>query len=167
MDKYNEFINKAIKLGVNDAKIISADSIEISHAVRWKCKFGCEKYGKRLTCPPNIPDVDETKKMIKEFNHALLLHGHDDPEMQDIVVKLEYEIFLDGYYKALVLSCGPCKKCDIDECSQPCPHPKKIRPSLEAWGIDVYKTVRNNGYEIEVLQNEEEIPDYFAMILIE
>ena len=165
MDEYNEFINKAIKLGVNDAKIISADSIEISHAVRWKCQFGCDNYGKRITCPPDVPSVDETKKMINDFNYALLLHGHDDPEMQKIVVKLEYEIFLNGYYKALGLACGPCKKCE--NCEPPCPERETIRPSLEACGIDVYKTVRNNGYEIEVLQNEEEIPDYFAMVLIE
>jgi len=167
MRKYNKYIDEAIKMGVNDAKIIPVDSIEISHAVRWKCKFGCEKYGKRLTCPPNVPSVDETKKMVDEFNHALLLHGHDNPEMQELVVKLEDQIFLDGYYKTLGLACGPCKKCDIEDCESPCPYPKKIRPSLEACGIDVYKTVRNNGYKIEVLQNEDQIPDYFAMVLIE
>ncbi len=167
MSEFNKYIDRAIKLGVEDAKIISADTIEVSHAVRWKCRFGCDSYGERLTCPPNVPSVDETEKMVDEFNYTLLLHGHNDPEMQDIVVKLEHEIFLDGYYKALGLACGPCKRCEIEDCESPCPYPEEIRPSLEACGIDVYKTVRNNGYEIEVLHNEEEIPDYFAMVFIE
>ncbi len=165
MEEYASFIQKARELGTEEAEVISAETIETSFGVRWKCRYGCSDYGERLTCPPHVPSVEETKKMINEYNFALLLHGHDDPVMQDIVIELERKLFLAGHHKALGLACGPCERCS--ECGDSCVQPELARPSLEACGIDVYKTVRNNGYNIEVLQNEEEQPDYFALVLIE
>lgn len=85
--------------------------------------------------------------------------------MQKLVIELENHIFLSGYRKAFGIACGPCKRCE--ECSEECPEPEKTRPSLESCGIDVYATVRNNGYEIEVLEDKSEIPDYYALVLIE
>ena len=165
MKKYCDFIKKAEEHGVEDAKIISTTTIEVGHWVRWKCRYGCDDYGERLTCPPHTPPVEETKKVMGEYRNALLLHGHTDPEMQEIVAILERHIFLAGYPKALGLACGPCSKCD--ECGDTCKKPEKARPSMEAVGIDVYNTVWENGYDIEVKKNKEECPDYFALVLIE
>ena len=163
--KYNSFLKKAKNLGVEEAKIISTSTIEVANWVKWKCRYSCEDYGKNHTCPPNTPSVEETKKVLKEYNWALLLKGHNDPEMQKIVIELEKNIFLTGYRKAFGLACGPCKDCG--DCQEECPKPSETRPSLESCGIDVYATVRNNGYEIEVLKDKSEIPDYYAMVLIE
>ncbi|MFW5856225.1 MAG: DUF2284 domain-containing protein [Bacillota bacterium] len=165
MKNYEKYIDSAIDRGAEDAWIISANTIEVANWVRWKCRYGCYRYGENLACPPNTPWPFETEELINEYDRVLLIMSHDNSSMQDIVVDLEYQIFLDGYHKAFGLACGPCERCE--ECGPECPEPERVRPSLEASGIDVYTTVRNNGREIEVLKSEEERPDYYAMVLIE
>jgi predicted metal-binding protein len=48
-----------------------------------------------------------------------------------------------------------------------CRHPKTARPSMESCGIDVFSTVRNNGYNIEVLNNQSDQMNRFGLVLIE
>jgi hypothetical protein len=38
---------------------------------------------------------------------------------------------------------------------------------MEACGIDVFKTARDNGFPIEVLKTREEERDIFGLILVE
>jgi len=51
--------------------------------------------------------------------------------------------------------------------SPACRFPKIARPSMEAVGIDVFKTVRNAGFNIKVLQSIMDTPTYFGMVLVE
>lgn len=82
-----------------------------------------------------------------------------------MAVKLEREIFLAGYYKALGYGAGPCMLCK--ECNvQQCVHPEDTRPSMEACGIDVYATVRANGLPIEVVKDETCEENYYGLVLI-
>lgn len=41
MEDYKKFIEMAIELGANDARIIKTDSIVTAAWVRWKCRYGC------------------------------------------------------------------------------------------------------------------------------
>lgn len=66
-----------------------------------------------------------------------------------VVSAVEREAFNRGYYLALGLGAGACKLCDICQLKWPCKHPGEARPSMEAVGIDVYKTARNAGLELE------------------
>ena len=54
-----------------------------------------------------------------------------------MLVKMEGDIFKDGYYKSLVYLAGPCPLCK--ECSKitdgACNMPGKARPSMESCGI--------------------------------
>ena len=70
------------------------------------------------------------------------------------------------YYKAISFGAGPCrlcKECDMLECK----FPKLARPSMEACGIDVYSTARNNGFPLQVLTSKEEEQNRYALLLIE
>ena len=83
-----------------------------------------------------------------------------------IINTLESYIFLAGYYKAFALSGGHCKFCP--ECTlKDCRNPKIARPSMESCGIDVYRTVKNNGYPIEVLTDMSDTMNIFCLVLIE
>jgi predicted metal-binding protein len=82
-----------------------------------------------------------------------------------VVTKLEREIFLAGYYKALAYGSGPCELCE--ECNiQQCNHPRRSRPSMESCGIDVYATVRANGFPIEVVKDKTCEQNYYGLVLI-
>jgi len=155
MEQYQKFVEMAVKLGANDAKIIKTDSIVTAAWTRWKCKYGCPKYNKSLCCPPNSPTHHETRgiKVITQGSTR-------------VINKLEIGIFLAGYYKAFALSGGHCQLCP--ECTlKECRNPTIARPSMESCGIDVFSTVKNNGYPIEVLKDISDTMNIFCLVLIE
>ena len=43
----------------------------------------------------------------------------------------------------------------------------EARPSMEACGIDVFKTARDNGFPIEVVRSHEETRNIYGVILVE
>ena len=171
-----KYVDRALSLGITKAKIIDARNIVVANWVRLKCQYGCGGYGKRLTCPPYSPMPDYTKEMIKEFSKALLMQIVDIPpekemrmsrKLKKIVAELEREIFLDGYYRAFGMTSGPCRLCRTCNTAKPCKFPYEARPSMEACGIDVYQTVRNSGYKLEVVKTEDSCCTYNGLILIE
>ena len=60
-DDLSGFCDLAIRLGAVDAKVIRADQVVVRNWVRWKCRFGCNSYGKFLMCPPYAPTPEETR----------------------------------------------------------------------------------------------------------
>ncbi len=165
MEKYAKYIKKAKRLKVRDAKIISPKSIATAEWVRLKCQFGCDGYGQCLTCPPYSPTPEQTRKMLADYKHALLLHGDEYTDIRRVVAILEKDIFLDGYYKAFAMAAGPCELCA--KCPKFCRYSEKARPSMEACGIDVFSTARANGFPIEVLKTENCQGNYYGLVLIE
>lgn len=166
------FCALAKQLGANDAKPIRTSEIVVADWVRLKCQFGCGGYGERLTCPPHSPTPETTRKVIKEYEWAILIRflpkkGSTDWKItHTVAVKLETEIFLSDYYKALAFASGPCPycaKCNLKTCE----HSELARPSMEAAGIDVYSTVRKAGFDLHVVKSEKEQPTYFALVLVQ
>lgn len=166
MKNLESFGKLAIKKGAKEARIISVDTIVVSSWVRLKCQFGCDGYGKCLTCPPFSPTPEETAKIIKEYKKAILIHGDEHTDISKIAVYLEREIFLAGYYKAFGMGAGPCELCGDCDVGKPCKKPYLARPSMEANGIDVFQTVRNNGFKIEVLDSVQCKGNYFGVVLV-
>ncbi len=161
------YIKKAIFHGAIAAKIIDASTIETAAWVRIKCRYGCTGYGGSLCCPPHTPTPKEMREVIDCYKTAVLFEVKgDDPSK--VAYDIEREIFLDGYYKAFGMGAGPCFRCE-NGCvfEKGCVHGGEARPALEACGIDVYKTVRRNGYEIEVVKSQEEQQHYYGIVLIE
>lgn len=165
---YDSYVRAALRLKAVDAKIIEAKTVVVAQWVREKCQFGCDGYGKRLTCPPHSPAPEETVDMLSNYTCALLVHGDERTPVNRIVAKLERRIFLDGHERAFAFGCGPCRLCE--ECPPSpglCRHPEEARPSMEASGIDVFSTVKAHGFPLEVLKNEQEKPNYYGLVLIE
>jgi len=165
MRGYTKFIKRARELGAVEAKIIPAKSIVTAEWVRLKCQFGCDGYGQCLTCPPHSPTPEQTRRMLGFYKSALLIHGDAYTDIRSMVPVLEREIFLDGFYKAFGMGAGPCNLCNT--CGKTCRHTEKTRPSMEACGIDVYATVRANGYPIEVVRTCDCKGNYYGVVLIE
>lgn len=56
---FSEFEAEVIEFNPKNAKI--------DRRARWKCKFGCSYYGKRFSCPPNVPeDYEEFVRSYKK-----------------------------------------------------------------------------------------------------
>jgi len=160
-----------------DFKWIDPESIVVANWVRMKCIFGCPEYGKNATCPPNTPSVDECEKFFKEFSEAVVFRFEgavEDPEdrhrwTRKINLKLshlERDLFISGKQKAFQLFIDPCNLCD--DCASvrdKCANPIMARPSPEGMGIDVFSTVRNCGFPIDVLSDYSQSMNRYAFLL--
>ena len=84
------------------------------------------------------------------------------------LTKLERDVFLSGYVKAFLLFMGSCIICP--ECTKErraCKHPTLSRPTPEALAVDVFTTVRQLDYPIEVLKDYSEKMNRYAFLMIE
>lgn len=174
-NKYHKYIEKIKKSGANQIKLIDAKQVVVGNWVRVKCQFGCDAYGRRLTCPPYSPTPEDTRQMLKEYKLGLFFtykypRAKEQKKRQSIrriLFRLEREIFLDGYYKAFAMGAGPCNLCPKCDFKKGCPYPEQARPSMEACGIDVYKTAHNVGVPLKVVKSYQETFTYCCLILIE
>jgi len=170
---------KFLKKGFKDFKWIDPKKIVVSHWVRMKCMFGCDDYSKTASCPPNLPSVSECEKFFLEYREAVIFHFEkkvDRPEDRFAwtrkvnlnLLKLEQEIFLSGYEKAFLLfldSCNICEECPGKR--EECKEPKLARPTPEAMSVDVFATVKQVGYPIEVLSEYTQKMNRYAFLMIE
>lgn len=162
----NYFTGRAVELGAAAAKIIDMKSVITAAWVGNKCRFGCTNYNKSGCCPPHTPGYKEMQEILDCYKSAILVHCKDFRQPTKIVTVLEQEAFLSGYQKAFALGSGPCRLCK--ECNpEVCNFPLTARPSMEACGIDVYTTARDNGYHIQVLHNGGCEQNCFGLLLVE
>ncbi len=68
---------KQKELGANNVRLIPAADIVVEDRTVLKCIFGCNGYGSRV-CPPFVPTVDEFKKMLGNYEWALLVEWKSD-----------------------------------------------------------------------------------------
>jgi len=167
------------KQGYDDYKWINPAEIIVSQWVRMKCMYGCNEYGKTATCPPNVPTLEESERFFQEYGMAVIIHfdkAMEKPEdrfawtrkINIKLLELEKKIFCSGFQKAFLLfmdSCNICQTCK--EKKADCVEPKMSRPTPEALGIDVFSTVRNAGYPIQVLSDYSQKMNRYAFLLIE
>ena len=165
-------ITKARELGAAEVTLVPASEIVVAHWVRLKCQFGCAEYNQRLSCPPHVPSIDTTRKILEEYESIILIRS--PPEGTDsgwdnintLMVALERWTFLQGHYKAFALTSGPCPHCSTCNVEK-CVHPDQARPSMEAMGIDVYATVKNAGFTLQVVTSHEETATYHGLLLLQ
>lgn len=172
MKTLEDYCEKALEMGIDGAKAIDPHSIVTAEWVRMKCQYGCPGFGMRLCCPPYTPTPDVTRKVIDSYERAILLHqglrkGERKKAFSEAIVRLEIEIFLEGYYKAWSMGSGPCRLCKECDPTALCKHGYEARPSMEACGIDVFKTAKDNGFPIEVVRTHEEERNLYGVILVE
>jgi predicted metal-binding protein len=172
MKAVEAYCEEVLQLGVDGAKRIDPRSVITAEWVRMKCQFGCSGFGTSLCCPPHSPAPDRTRKVVDSYEKAILVHqrlpkGEKTKPFNETLVKLEIKIFLDGYYKVWSMGSGPCRLCKECDLTTPCKHGLEARPSMEACGIDVFKTARDNGFPIAVVRTREEERDIFGLILVE
>jgi predicted metal-binding protein len=172
MKPVEAYCQESLELEVDRAELIDPRSVTTAEWVRMKCQFGCPGFGMSHCCPPHTPTPEVTRKVIDSYQKAILLHrrltkGERSKNFTETIFRLEIKIFLDGYYKAWSMGSGPCRLCKECDLSASCRHGYEARPSMEACGIDVFKTARDNGFPVEVIKTHQEERNIFGLILVE
>ncbi len=171
-----ESLQRPRAMGVGGTKIINPKEVVVEEWVRLKCQYGCDAYGTRLTCPPYSPRPETTRNMLRFYSSALLMifdlavdenEKQRRKEIRKQIAEFERELFLSGHYKAFALVMGPCNFCVPCDITQPCKFQHLARPSMEACGIDVFRTVRKAGFDLEVAQTLDSPCRYCALILLD
>lgn len=167
------------ELGFSDFKWLDPESIVVSQWVRMKCRFGCPEYGNTAVCPPQVPSLPECERFFRDYSLAAVFHFAKAMELPEErhawtreiskeLLELERRVFISGYRKAFLLyldSCHICSACSGSE--KPCFLPKEARPTPEALGVDVFATVHQIGYPIEVLSDYDQTMNRYAFLLID
>ncbi|MFC1534571.1 DUF2284 domain-containing protein [Thermodesulfobacteriota bacterium] len=184
LEKYKE---KALELGATKAAILDVNDIVVEERVTLKCQIPrCFGYGTSAHCPPNTLKPNELREILKEYRRAVFfikdvpsevivrdratiterIRAYQD--VFDIVNKVESIAFYDGNYTAFGFAAGSClstlcsqeKSCRALD-GERCRFSLKARPSMEAVGMDVYKMVASQGWEIYPIGSDakpEDIP---------
>ncbi|MFN8255222.1 MAG: DUF2284 domain-containing protein [Bacteroidales bacterium] len=178
MDKNQ--INQIIKSkGFSDFKWIDVKEIVIAQWVRFKCMFGCNSYGTKATCPPQVPSIAECKAFFGEYKDAVLIHipkKLENPEdrvewgksVNEKLIEIEKDIFLLGFRKAFILfmdECQICKDCAVTR--DACHYKMQARPCPEGLGVDVFETAHKCNFPIEVLKDYRSEMNRYSILLIE
>lgn len=167
MSNLDKYIQMAKDLKMADARIISSDDICFDIRAILKCRWGCEDFfNQTIKCGARDTSFQERTEMIRSYRNILFVHSHNANELSKAVLEIERAAFLDGHYFSFAIRyCRFCKICAVDQ-GKACPTPEKVRPCDEAFGIDVYRTARNQGLPCDVLQHKEDVQNRYGFVLI-
>ena len=168
MTDFDKYIQMAKELNMVNARIISSADICFDIRSMLKCRWGCEDFfSQTIKCNTRNTSNQERTEMVKAYGKILLVHSHDAGALSRAVLEIERAAFLDGYYLSFgVRYCRLCKSCAVDQ-GKPCPTPEKVRPCDQSFGIDVYKTARNQGLPCHVLQDRDGVQNRYGFVLLE
>ena len=139
----------------------------------------CRNFSRRYGCPPFDYDVVER---ISHYTTATIIGVQIIPEekelpltraqelMQPVINSLSEELLLEekrtgGFAFGFA---GGCTLCGDMPCaritSQPCRHPDRVRPSLEAYGFDLSKTSKELLGKPILWGKDNKLPQYLMLI---
>lgn len=166
-NKHESLVEKAIELGATEAKLIDTDQVVFDPRSHLKCRFGCNRWGKFWTCPPNLslsPEmfIDAFKQYIK----GVVIKTADPKAGQEVAIAIEKEAMISqGCQFAFALAlCVQCEECAYPE---PCLYPHLARPAMDAYGVDIGKTLEPLGFKVEFDKEGKLLPAWYGMVLID
>lgn len=129
--------------------------------VKMNC-FYCGRYGRNWRCPPNLPDIDYPK-MFAEFDYGMfvsytfpikdkaqydIIRTESSVTLHKTLLQLEKYLYNQNMPTAVSFGAGSCKLCKGGCGKDRCNNPYMSRSPLEATGMNVLKTAKKFGIEI-------------------
>lgn len=155
-------IDLALSLGFSHVSPLDPGTLRFLPEVRAMCAADkCRSYGKNWSCPPNCPSLEEMTRRAKGYHRGILVQSvgqmEDDFDFETMMEteQLQKDRFYalaaaikQDYPGCLPMSAGACTLCKHCACPEnPCRHPETLYPSMEACGLMVSDTCRENGMD--------------------
>ncbi len=160
-------LTKARKMGAVEARLMPTDQVVFDPRSHLKCRFGCGRWGKYWTCPPHLSLTQDTfEQAFGRYRRALMIKTSDPRSGQEIALAVEKEAMLHfGCSFALALAlCVQCEECAYPE---PCRYPHLARPAMDAFGVDVGRTLESLGFAVEFDKKGKLLPAWYTMVLLD
>jgi predicted metal-binding protein len=102
---------------------------------------------------------------FQRYKMAIILSTADPVEGQKVAVAIEKEAMLshDCTYAFALALCVQCEKCAYPE---PCLYPHLARPTMDAFGVDVGKTLEPLGFKVKFDKKGKLLPAWYSMVLL-
>jgi predicted metal-binding protein len=113
----------------------------------------CEELSTIIQSNESVGEIYENQLYFKNRKDTL---DKGQLNLHKIVNKVEAKAYSMGFYFATGFIGGGCKlcsKCVTQDSGKACRHPFQARPSMEAVGIDAFKTAKNIGFELAPLKD--------------
>jgi len=165
--RHQALIEKSVSLGALGAEIIKARQIVFDPRAFLKCRFGCNRWGKYWTCPPHLDlSFDRFMEAFSRYEHALILKTQDPKSGQEIAVAIEKEA-MRSFGCPFAFAMALCVQCPSCAYPEPCLYPHLARPSMDAFGIDIAKTLQPFDFKVEFDKSGNLLPSWYCMVLLE
>lgn len=130
--------------------------------VKMNC-FYCGKYNNNWRCPPRLPNIDYEKLMMEYGKGMFVVYEHElneevtldsiRSESTNILHKglLSFEKYMwnNGFSNTISFIGGSCKLCKGGCGKERCNNPYMSRSSIESTGVNVVKSTKKYGINIE------------------
>ena len=160
MLEYEELIALGAEAGFTHVAPLRADTIQLRPEVRQMCASNtCGKYGANWSCPPGCGTLEECQQRINAYTEGILVQtvGELEDEMDgEGMMETEarhkknfytlFEKLQERCKHVLAIGsgcCTQCKSCTYPD--SPCRFPRRKVSSMEAYGMLVLQTCKDNG----------------------
>lgn len=164
---YKSLLKRARQLGALEAKLVGTDQLVFDPRSYLKCRFGCKRWGRFWTCPPNLDLSPEMfDKAFARYKKAIIIKSADPKVGQDVALAIEKEAMLSHgcQYAFAMALCVQCEECAYPE---PCLFPHLARPAMDAYGVDIGKTVESLGFKVKFDKRGKLLPIWYSLILLD
>ena len=164
---YEILIDRSIELGALEAKLVPTKEIVFDDRSFLKCRFGCNRWGKYWSCPPNLALTPERfMDAFEKYDQSIFIKVSDPKLGQEVAVAIEKEAMLShGCMFAFAMAmCVQCEECAFPD---PCRYPHLARPSMDGYGVDIGKTLEPLGFKVEFDKKGEFLPIWYVMVLLD
>lgn len=149
------------KSNIAEGIFIEPRDLIFEENVKMNCYY-CGKYNNNWRCPPNLPDIDYPK-MMQEYNAGLFvsltynIYEHEDFStirtdssnvLHRLLLTLEKWLWDHNCSNAISFTAGSCKLCKGGCGKEKCNNPYMSRSPLEATGVNVVKSAKKYGIDI-------------------
>ena len=170
----------ALSAGAKGAEYVAGGNIVLSDEFRRMCESNsCGKYGKCYVCPPYVGEIDKVMDDVRRFPGGILyqtvcdiedsfdIEGMETAWKQHCMLSQRIQELMKSAYAGEMLhltcgGCGICERCAAYE-GEPCRFPDKALPSMESYGIDVYRT--STSTTLKYINGQNTVT-YFGIILL-
>ncbi len=176
-ERLSDLVELACRLGASKAGVIRATDIRVEDGLANLCKDPqCENYGQSPSCPPHVSGPAGFRKLLKDFEHALVfkievpsevLFSNERREifelLHHVAADIEQAAVRAGYPKSRAFAGGSCKRifcrdypgCRVLSEGGECRSPEHARPSMSGFGINVSRLMEVAGWAFNRAASEE------------